>query len=162
MKTTLHLFMGVILVCLSAHADGGVVRLRQTSGPFLVTVFTASEPLRVGPIDASVLVQDRETGTVILDTTVSLVFQPVADERSQRLTRATFRQARNKLLQTATIDVPAPGWWAVQVFVRRDGEKAVFATRLFVIPAAPRWTAIWPFLVLPPFAIGLYVLHQRK
>ena len=154
------LLMIVMLAPLVAHADGGTVQLREASGPFVVTVFAAPEPLRVGPIDTSVLVQDRETGRVILDATVNLAFQPVAGTSPRFQTRATHAQARNKLLQAVTIDVPAPGWWTIQVFVSRDREQAVLATKLLVMPAAPRLATIWPFLILPPFAIALFALHQ--
>jgi hypothetical protein len=58
------------------------------------------------------------------------------------------------------IDVPAPGWWAVQILVRRDRESAVLATKVLVLPAAPRWSSIWPFLIVPPFAIALFALHE--
>jgi hypothetical protein len=155
-----HLLI-VLLAPLVALADGGAVQMRETSGPFIVTVFVATEPLRVGPIDTSVLVQDRETGRAILDATVKLAFQPAAGLNSPLLIRATHGAARNKLLQAATIDVPAPGWWSLRVFVCRGREEAVLATRLLVVPAAPRLATMWPSLILPPFAIGLFVLHQR-
>jgi hypothetical protein len=152
-KTILALILNVI-----AYADGGAVHLREASGPFLVTFFAAPAALRAGPIDASVLVQDRKTGAVILDATVNLELQPIANRPFP--IRATLSQAKNKLLQAVTIDVPAPGWWAVKIFVRRDREEAVLATKLFVMPAAPRLASFWPLLILPPFAIGLFALHQ--
>ena len=160
MKTTLALMLNVMLAPIGAHADGGTVHLQETSGPFVVTVFAAPEVLRVGPIDTSVLVQDRKTGAVILDTTVNLELQPIADTNRSSSIRATLGQAKNKLLQTVTIDVPAPGWWDVKIFVRRDREAVVLATKLLIMPAAPRLAAFWPFLILPPFAIGLFILHQ--
>jgi hypothetical protein len=162
MKRTIHLVICMMFACLSARADGGVVRIRQASGPFLVTVFTDSAPLRVGSIDTGVLVQDRATGGVILDAIVNLVFRPVDGTSPGFVIRATRARARNKLLHAATADVPAPGWWAIQVFVRRGGEEVVLATQLFVMPTAPHCATIWPFLIFPPFAIGLYVLHQRR
>ena len=106
-----------MLAPLIAHADGGTVQLREASGPFVVTVFTAPETFRAGPIDTSVLVQDRETGRVILDATVNLAFQPAAGTGPRFQARATHAQARNKLLQAATIDMPAAGWWTIQISV---------------------------------------------
>jgi hypothetical protein len=152
--------MSVIFAPRAANADGGAVQLREASGPFVVTVFAAPEPLRVGRIDTSVLVQDRETGRVILDATVNFAFNPSVGTSPRFLTGATHVQARNKLLQAATVDVPAPGWWTIQVFVCRGREEVVLATRLLIMPAAPRLTTIWPFLFIPPLAIGLFALHQ--
>jgi hypothetical protein len=160
-KTAITLaMMSAMFAPWSANADGGTVQLREASGPFVVTVFTAPEPLRAGPIDTSVLVQDRETGRVILDATVNFAFSPSVGTSPRFLTRVTHAQARNKLLQAATVDVLAPGWWTMQVSVRRGREEVVLATKLLVMPSVPRLTAIWPFLFIPPFAIGLFALHQ--
>jgi hypothetical protein len=159
-KTTVILLMIGLLAPLAVHADGGTVQLREASGSFVVTVFTTPDPLRAGPIDTSVLVQDRETGTVILDATVNLAFQPVGGANLQFVTRPTHGQAKNKLLQAATVDVPTPGWWTVEVFVSRGREHAVLATKLLVMPATPRLATMWPFLIFPPFAIVLFALHQ--
>jgi hypothetical protein len=159
-KTTLALIVNVIIAPLAAYADGGAVLLREASGPFLVTVFAAPGVPRVGLIDMSVLVQDRETGRPVLDSTVNLELQPIANTKPRFSIRATLGQARNKLLQAVTIDVPAPGWWSVKIFVRRDREEVVLATKLLIMPAAPRLATLWPFLILPPFAIGLFALHQ--
>jgi hypothetical protein len=160
-KTTLALILNVMLAPIGAHGDGGVVYLRETSGPFLVTVFAAPEVPRVGLIDTSVLVQDRQTGTVIPDTTVNLELLPMANTNPPFSIRATLGQARNRLLQTVSIAMPTPGWWAVKIRVRRDrAEEVVFATKLLIMPAAPRVGSLWPFLILPPIAIGLFALHQ--
>jgi hypothetical protein len=147
-----------MLAPLALHADGGTVQLHEALGPFVVTVFTVPETLRAGPIDTSVLVQDRETSAVILDAAVNLAFQPAAGAGFQ--TRATHELARNKLLQAATIDIPAPGWWTMHISVSRNGTQAAVATRVYVQPAAPRLAGIWPYLILPPVAIAVFVLHQ--
>ena len=159
-KITPTLLTIVMLAPLIAHADGGTVQLREASGPFVVTVFTAPETLRAGPIDTSVLVQDRETGRVILDATVTLALQPAAGAGPRFQARATHVQARNKLLQAAIIEIPAAGWWTMQISASRDGAQAVVATKVLVLPAAPRVVGIWPFLIVPPVAIALFALHQ--
>ena len=71
------LFMFGLTLC-HARADGGVIRLREAKGPFLVTIFTAAEPVQAGPCDVSVLVQRRDSGDAILDATVELAFKPPA------------------------------------------------------------------------------------
>src|SRR5262249_156491 len=48
-----------------ARADGGTVRLSQRAGGYQVTVFTEPTPLRAGPVDVSVLVQDAATGQAL-------------------------------------------------------------------------------------------------
>jgi hypothetical protein len=97
---------------------------------------------------------------VILDTTVNLELQPIGGADPSSSIRARLGQAKNRLLQNVTIDVPAPGWWAVKIFVHRDREAVVLATKLLIMPAAPRLATFWPFLILPPLAVGLFALHQ--
>jgi hypothetical protein len=160
MRTIMTLVVSAMLAPLIAHADGGTVCLREASGPFLVTVFVAPAPLRAGPIDMSVLVQDRKTGEVILDATVELAIEPLSGENPRRIARPTREQATNKLLKAVRIDLPAPGWWALRVFVSRGQEEGVLATRFQVAPATSRASAVWPFLLFPLFAIAVFALHQ--
>jgi hypothetical protein len=150
----------LLLVPIFANADGGVVRLREASGPFLITIFTASDPLRAGPLDLSALVQDGRSGETILDATVDIAIQPLDRDRPTFLTRATHEQATNKLLQAAMINVPTAGRWRVRVEVRHGPDEVTVATELQVAPPPPRLAAIWPYLLLPPFAIAAFALHQ--
>ena len=55
------MILATLLVPLSARADGGLARLVVDSGEFRLTVFSSPTPLRAGPVDLSVMVQDRET-----------------------------------------------------------------------------------------------------
>jgi hypothetical protein len=160
MSTSGVLLMSVALAPFIAHADGGAVCLSKISGPFLVTVFASPEPLRAGPIDTSILVQDRTTGGVILDATVNLGIQPLSEKSPGILTPATSEQATNKLLKAVRIDLPDPGWWVLTVVVRRGREEAVLTTSLEVAPPMPRLARLWPFLLFPPFAIALFALHH--
>src|SRR5580704_13866550 len=54
----------------AARADGGTVRYYDRLGDYRVTVFTSPAPLRAGPVDVSVLVQNVETGQPIVDAEV--------------------------------------------------------------------------------------------
>ena len=49
----------------------------------------------------------------------------------------------------------------VKIFVRRYREEVVLATKLLIMPAAPRRVTLWPFLMMPPFAVSLFALHQK-
>ena len=160
MKATIKLVAGAMLAIYLAHADGGAVCLREASGVFLVTVFVKPEPAQAGPIDTSVLVQDRRTGAVILDAKVDLAVRRASGEGPEFLTHATYEQSTNKVLQSASLDLPTAGSWALRVFVSRGREESVFAANLPVSPAAPRLAAFWPLLLLPPVAVALFALHQ--
>ena len=156
------LLAALLLAPITASADGGVVRVRQASGPFVITIFTASDPLRAGPIDVSVLVQDGSSGDPILDAAVDLALQPLDSDSPRLLARARHEQATNKLLQAAIVTIPASGPWALRVEVRRRRDAATATTELRVGPPVPRLAAIWPYLLLPPFAIAVFALHQAR
>jgi len=154
------LLAALLLAPITASADGGVVRARQVSGPFIISIFTASDPLRASAIDVSVLVQDGKSGEAILDATVDLTLQPLDSDNPRFGARATHEQATNKLLQAAVLHVPAVGRWGLRAVARRGPEEATVVTGLQVAPPARRLAAIWPYLLLPPFVIAVFALHQ--
>src|SRR5215510_553694 len=59
-----------------AKGDGGIIRLREVQGPFSITVFSSPEAASGGLTDVSALIQERESGKVILDADVRLALSP--------------------------------------------------------------------------------------
>ena len=66
-----------------AQADGGIVRARETRGPFLITIFTPSEVFTAAPLEVSVMVQDRETNQVVMDAVVELSLAQPNESKKQ-------------------------------------------------------------------------------
>src|ERR1044071_736866 len=79
-----------------ARADGGVVIFQRTGPPFTITVFSTEMPLRPGPADLSVLLEQPDSHSPILDAEVFMELQHEAGMIIR--TEATRSQARNKLL----------------------------------------------------------------
>ena len=141
------------------RADGGRMRLKQTSGPFAVTVFTTPEPLAVGPGDVSVLVQDAATGECVAQARVTLHL--TARGSGQVLEYpATSGAASNKLFHEAVFELPEAGWWEVEVSV--DGPHGPARARFEVEAGAapPRWQELWPWFGWPAVAVALFGLHR--
>jgi putative membrane protein len=105
--------------------DEDAVRLQQTSGPFHVSVFAPADPLEAGPCDISVLVQDAHSGEPMLDADVDIAIQEEDGEAT--LTRATHDQSANRLLASATAQLPASGAWELRVLVHRGGDHAALS-----------------------------------
>jgi hypothetical protein len=141
-------------------ADGGRVVASGAAGPFTVTVFAAPVPLRAGDADLSVLVQDGE-GRPLLDARVDLLLRRPGDGAARRVP-ATRRAATNRLLYAAPVPLPDPGAWRVEVAVRRGTEAGTLAATLDVGPRRSPLAAHWPWLALPPVAIALFALGQRR
>ena len=146
----------------SAAGDGGAVRLKQTSGPFVVTVFTP-EPMQAGPVDVSILVQEAHGSAAVLDALVSLHLSPkvATNAAAQKVSvAATHSQATNKLLYAASVDLPVPGLWTLQVEVHRGVDHVSVDGALVVAAAPPALRTILPYLLVPPVAILVFALHQ--
>jgi hypothetical protein len=143
----------------AAWPDGGVVRLRETRGALVVTVFTPPDPLRAGVTDVSVLVQDL-SGAPVLDAEVSLRFDPPPGPGSGFAVRALRSQATNKLLQAAPVDLGQVGEWRLGVSVRRAGQDSDLSCPLPIAPATRRLRALWDVFALPPLMVVLFALNQ--
>jgi hypothetical protein len=152
-----HFLAACLLVAAVAAADGGRQLVRQDAGPFRITVFTAPEPLAVGPADVSVLVQERGSGRVVLDAAVTVRLRPPGEPAWRRVEADV---GSNRLLRSAALDLPVPGDWDLEVEVGRNGETAAVSATLPVRPPAPKAAAIWPYLAAPPLAIAFFAAGQ--
>ncbi len=171
------LFLVLGLLSGEARADGGIMQVHETQGPFVVTIFTASELLQDSPVDVSVMVQERNSNDAILDANGILKFTPpsgsvaetvdptcgvaVIGSHSDKLTVAATRsQASNKLLYSAPVKFYAAGNWQMQAFIQRNNEAANVACRLQIGPPPRKLLGLLPSLFLPPLMVALFVLNQ--
>src|SRR5262245_46110821 len=111
-----------VIVCVLAsstvaRADGGTPRLLETHGGYRVAVFTSPTPLRAGPIDVSVLVQDATSGAILPLVDVTVQLRPRAAEAWTITHPATAEAATNKLFRSAVFELPSAGTWEVEVTV---------------------------------------------
>ena len=118
----------------SIDIDGDIVRAQSVSGSMIVTVFTAPDPLRAGPTDVAVLVQDSSSGAPILNAAVRASTSPVGHS-AVAPGEAPIVAATNKLLSAATIDIPSPGDWDLQISIERAGEHHLLHSTVNVLPA---------------------------
>jgi hypothetical protein len=144
----------LILLAPALFADGGAVLSRQESGPFVITVFAAPVPLRAGPIDMSVMIQDRVALQPVLDAAVSIRVEGVAAAEASR------SKAQNKLLYAASVTLPRAGEWKYAIAVRRSGVDAKIRGVLQAGPPAPPLASYAFYLALPPLFIAIFTLHQ--
>jgi hypothetical protein len=142
-----------------ARADGGTVRLRERAGAYQVTVFTAPTPLRAGPVDVSVLVQDAATGECVPEARVTVRLTARGSGEVLEYP-ATAEAATNKLLRAAVFQLPEPGWWDVEVAVEGPHGPAVVRFGVEADEPLPRWLELWPWFSWPALAVALFSLHQ--
>ena len=154
------LFLVAALLAFSsrAQADGGLVALHQEAGPFVVTVFTAPGPLRAGPVDISVLVQDRASGQPVLDGEVFVRLKSPGGKTL--IARATREAAQNKLLYSALMNLPEAGQWELEVTIKQGKEIASIVGQVSAATPTPFLLSYWRSLLLPPIVIAVFALNQ--
>jgi hypothetical protein len=150
--------------CAPAHGDGGTVRISEKQGGYRVTVFTAPTPLRAGPMDVSVLVQDDLTGDATRETEVNLRLTKAGQPALAML--ATPEAATNKLFHAAQFELPEAGRWELQVQVKGGKGLALFHGEFEAAQPVPRWFELvpwvsWPVIVVVFFGVHQVLVHRR-
>ena len=180
-------FQMLLLIAFSsteAHADGGIMRLRQVQGPFVITIFTTPESIPHRPVDVSVLIQRRDSNEVILDATVDLLLTPApavvvtatdpicapsgvgflgSDSPGHSAPfsiPATRAQASNKLLYSAAVEFPTPGDWTLETTIKSSGDSERFSCRIPVGSTPHQLAGLWPYVAFPPLAVVVFALNQ--
>lgn len=160
LATALLLAAAVTIVTRDARGDGGLVRASGVQNGLLVTLFTTPTPLRVGSADLSVLVQDAATRATLLDAQVTARVAPQHEGALPATARLDHATATNKLLQAASIALPIPGAYRIVVEARHGAARALLAADVTVEPPLPPLLALWPYLALPPLAVGIFLVQQ--
>ena len=148
----------MLLVQFCAFADEGTVQLGKVVGPLVITMFTSPAPLTAGPVDISLLVQDRNGLEPVLDADVTLVLRSEASGAQIRV-RATREPARNKLLYSATVKLEAPGKWQIDASVARRGTRTETAGVMEVAPNTVMVVSYWGYIAFPPVLIVAFVVN---
>ena len=143
----------------AARGDGGALCLRERAGNYQVAVFVAPTPLRAGPVDVSVLVQQAAGGGYVADAEVLIRVTALDSVPATREYRATAGAATNKLFRAAQFDIPEPGRW--ELGVRIDGPHGPAEMRGVVIaePTMPRAVAMWPWIAWPAGVVLVFGVH---
>lgn len=150
----------VIMAQATAWSDGGTVQLRKDAGEVVITVFTSPSPLSVGPVDMSVLLQNRNGLEPVLDANVFLLLRENASGVEFQA-HPTREQARNRLLYAAPVMFSQPGQWRIAVRVVRSGNQTSAEGILEVAPAHNRAVSYAGYFAFPPVMIVLFVIRER-
>ena len=156
---TFILLFALAGVCLAVLSSGGsddddqVLRTRQTSGPFIISVFAAPD-LQAGENDFAVLVQDSQTQAALPEATVGLRAQPKQGPSQSKFVRAAT-DSENHLLQSAGVELPDSGHWKLEVTARHRTETAAITLPLNVTAPEAGFALSWSWIVLIAFAAVL-------
>lgn len=173
MKTFLTLML-FLATSVAAHADSGTLLQRWETSGVAVFVFAAPTPLRAGPAEFEILVQDLQTGVPRLDGSVRLIFEnaeasssaeawvpPCCRQHVPNGTRWEVSAAPsthgNRLCFTAPTIFPAAGKYRVTV---QTNGAAGGTAEIVVEPALPPVVEYWPLIGLPFLLTGLFFVNR--
>jgi hypothetical protein len=176
------IFLLLLFLARTTWADGGAIQFQGEAGPFHVTVFTLPPILSAGPVDVTVLIQDRFKLGPLLDAlvTLDLTAQSGADGGKRFLRKeawappacalnlptslanipARLNHGENRLLYGALLQVPYSGIWRLKVNIQRASESQNVETLLKVNSPAPPPLAYWQLFILPPIAVFGFILNR--
>jgi hypothetical protein len=159
------------LLAALCRGDGGAIIARQAINGLDVTVFASPVPLRAGPVDVSVLVQQSDKP--ILDAAVEVAWRAsspsspdwlppccMMDSGAEKLS-AQRAHSNNRFLYSAIVPMKFAGPSELVISVLHRGQEAALSCDLEVGRPMPPALAFWPWLVFPPVAIAGFTLHQR-
>ena len=145
--------------CSRLPADGGAVRAREQAGAYRVTVFTSPTPLRAGPVDVTVLVQNAATGECVPQARATL--RLTARKTGTFLQQpATAETATNKLCLAAVFQLPEPGWWDVDIAIEGAQGPARVRFGVQADEVLPRWQELWPWFAWPALIVLIFSGHR--
>lgn len=154
----------------SALADGGVILASRDVGGMQATILGSPSPLRAGPADISILLQ--EDGVPVLDAEVTMRWTslgagqewlpPCCSMKTEGAGLVAKRgHGRNQLLYSAILPLTSSGPGKLDLAITRGGEPLLLVLDLEVVPAPAPVLAYWPWLAMTPVAILLFSLHQH-
>src|ERR1019366_4195787 len=145
---------------------GGIVRLCEVRDGRRITIFTSPTPLRAGPMDVSVLVQDVASGKPVLDLPIVVSAYPIPDPQRSISAHATTEAAINKLLHAAQLKLPESGAWRIEVIVEGAQKEPALSFDVVVAQPPPPWLDMslwigWPRLPLRLLPFSPRLLRRR-
>ena len=152
-----------LLAAGSGDDDSQVLRLQDSSGTFAVAIFAPAGDLGAGRSPFNVLVQDRNTREVLLDTTIDVTAHAAGEpQRTAATARASHADSENKLLQTAELDFPAAGDWNLNFAVRQGSAVADFPLLIRVAQTQTEAEFPWGYLSLLVIALLLLLVYALR
>jgi hypothetical protein len=144
----------------TARGDGGTLRVWKQQGNYEVAVFTEPSSVVTGLVDISVLLLDRNTGEPDKKARIVVEVSPEGSPNRTMRRLATERAATNKLFRAAGFEMNEPGRSGVDVFIEGLADRVQVHFDLIVGRPWSAQTGIWPWILWPFPAIGLFGIHR--
>lgn len=172
MRSALVLLLFLLLVSLAApaegHGGGRPMLVNEPAGPYLLSVWLAPDPLRVGTIHVTVAVsepnEDGSAGEPVLGAAVRILF--TAEDQTGVVpigALATHQNAANRLFYEADLEVSAPGNWRAEVIVDGPAGRGQSAFSALVLsPASTNWVVVGAVSLVIAAVVALILLSGQR
>ncbi len=153
------LWVALLVASRPAWADGPHIAFHGTAGAYTVTLFTAPDPLVVGPAELNLLVQQANDGTLVnMAESAGELRLPGHAPVHFRLTPSG---AANSELPGARILLPDPGVYELGIDIGAVESVPLHFTGSIFVDAnhGKRNAVIWA-VVLPGLLIALFLTNQ--
>jgi cytochrome c oxidase assembly factor CtaG len=153
-------------VTLSSSAsddDDQILRLSRQEGPFAISIYGPSVELSPGHANFGVLVQDRSSHEVLLNSEVDLTVRDTSGKEQKAPPVHASPDEENKLLFTADVDLDTRGDRTLDVSVRNANRSATASMPLEIVsPTETGFAFRWPYVVTIAIAAGLGLTYFRR
>lgn len=137
-----------VLSRFSTDDDDQVLRASQAAGPFVIALYGPADDIPAGTSEFAVLVQDRDTREILLDSQVDFVGNDsVGEDAGVQRVRAD-RDGENKLLFSAELDFESAGARVLAIEVRQAGRSAAISLPIEVVKPEPAPSLRWSYIVV--------------
>lgn len=153
-----------LLAAAGAWADAEVVVASERVGDWRVTLLAAPWPLRAGPVEFSVLLQDARSGRPVPEAEIALEVRSPGAQLASAMP-AHFPALRggggNPLFYSARLELTQPGRWWLRVRVVEPALSPLSGVAVEVAPAASLFVRHGIALSLPILGVALLWLHEK-
>jgi hypothetical protein len=156
----LRAVVGLLIASSFLRADGGTMRPSERAGGYQDTVFTFPAPLRAGPVDVSVFVQDANTSEPAEGVDVAVCAALSGRPEKVVGSPATSGAATNKPFRSTLLELPERGPWEFEATVDAGRGQARVRFTAEAADRPPGWLAVAPWIGWPALAILLFAIHQ--
>jgi cytochrome c oxidase assembly factor CtaG len=159
---TLFVMIAAAFVVLSSHAsddDDQVLRLSRQEGPFAISIYGPAGELSRGPATFGVLVQDRSSRAVLLDSEVHFILRDPAG-KDLPVTIAASPRDENRLLFAANPDLDTPGARIFDITVQNANRNVIVSMPLKIVAATESGFALhWSYVVIVAVSVLLCLAY---
>lgn len=141
----------------AAHGGGTPRLVNEPAGNYLVSVWTAPNPLRIGQVHITIALSEPTDeglpGEPLLGAAVRVMMEPQDIPDAQPVGGlATHEQSVNRLFYEIDLEVPVEGLWRVTLLLDGPAGRGQISFDLQILPPAGPLARLWPL------AAGLVIL----